>query len=187
MPICHSFNTITFDIIKTMTNWQLLDIWTWFIPNALPQANYYMEKLLDNKSESILVFVKDTNNYTFHKPRVPQKYKNKDNRENKMNSNGRCVGNVLKIPAYRPPNIKQTKSYHPAAFPDDLISFCLDCFTNENETVLDPFVGSGTVLKICHNKNRNGIGIDINENFLPVIQQKIMEPYKTPDYSLMIP
>ena len=92
-----------------MTNWQLLDIWTWFIPNALPQANYYIEKLLDNKSESILVFVKDTNNYTFHKPRVPQKYKNKDNRENKMNSNGRCVGNVLKIPAYRPPNIKQTK------------------------------------------------------------------------------
>lgn len=79
----------------------------WYIPNALPQPNHYMNRLFDNKFEYLLVFLKgDPDRYKFHKPRVPQKYAGVDPRDYKLNEQGRCLGNVIRISAYRPPNIK---------------------------------------------------------------------------------
>ena len=67
------FYPIAFDIVARMEGWKLWDHVVWYIPNALPQPNHYMERLLDNKYESCLVFTKDGNSdFTFHKPRVPQ-------------------------------------------------------------------------------------------------------------------
>jgi len=44
--------------------------------------------------------------------------------------------------------------------PLSLIERFMRIFTNEGDTVLDPFVGQGTTLQACINLNRNGIGID---------------------------
>ena len=41
------------------------------------------------------------------------------------------------------------------------------------ETVLDPFVGSGTTMKVARNLNRNSIGIEINETLIPIIKKKM--------------
>ena len=69
--------------------WTLWDTDIWYVPNALPQPNYYRERLLDNKYEWIMVFTKDgATDYTFHKPRVPQKYITADPRAHKKNSGG---------------------------------------------------------------------------------------------------
>ena len=46
-------------------------------------------------------------------------------------------------------------------------------YTKENETVLDCFVGSGTTLIECKLLNRNGIGIDINQNALNITKQRL--------------
>ncbi len=46
-------------------------------------------------------------------------------------------------------------------------------FSFVGETVLDPFLGSGTTTLAAKNLGRNSIGYEINENFLPVIQNKI--------------
>ena len=53
------FYPIAFDIAARMRGWKLWDHVIWYIPNALPQPNHYMERLLDNKYESCLVFTKD--------------------------------------------------------------------------------------------------------------------------------
>ena len=79
---------------------------------------------------------------------IPQKYLNADPRQHKKNKNGRCLGNILRIPAYRPPNVKQL-GYHEAAFPEELVAVMVETFTGESDTVLDPFLGSGTTLKVC--------------------------------------
>jgi DNA modification methylase len=159
------FYPIAFDIVARMKGWHLWDQVIWYVPNALPQPNYYMERVLDNKFESCLVFTRDgSSDFTFHKPRVPQKYKTSDPRANKNNPKGRCLGNILRIPAYRPPNVKQL-GYHVAAYPEELVSFFVECYTNPGDVVLDPFLGSGTTLKVCRVIERRGIGFEINTDY----------------------
>ena len=163
---------IPMDIYGTMEKWCLIDTLVWYKPNGLPQPSYYIDKLFDNKYEMVLIFGKNFEyDYTFNKIRVEQKYRGIDPRENKMNLNGRCLGNVVRIPAYRPPNVKQM-NYHVAAFPEELVYLLVVAFTNKGDLVLDPFVGSGTTLKVCDIIGRRGIGYEVNEEFADVIKKR---------------
>ena len=62
---------------------------------------------------------------------------------------------------------------HEAMFPDELPKRCIKMFTFVGDTVLDPFLGSGTTVKTAMELNRNAIGYEINENFLNVIEEKL--------------
>jgi site-specific DNA-methyltransferase (adenine-specific)/site-specific DNA-methyltransferase (cytosine-N4-specific) len=50
---------------------------------------------------------------------------------------------------------------HPAAFPENLPEWFIKLFTQEGDTVLDPFAGSGTTLTVAQKMKRNSIGIEI--------------------------
>jgi DNA modification methylase len=176
------FYPIALDIYKEMKLWKLWDVLIWYIPNALPQCKHYMNRLFDNKFEYLLIFTKgDPEKHTFHKPRVPQKYATADPRQHKKNNAGRCIGNVFRIAAYRPPNVKQL-SYHVAAYPEELVAFMLETYTNSNDIVLDPFLGSGTTLKVAKAMNRKGIGFELNDNYKELIEEKIKEYWEPPDW-----
>jgi DNA modification methylase len=176
------FYPIAMDIASRMKGWVLWDVVLWYIPNALPQANHYMERLLDSKYENLLVFTKDgSTDYEFHKPRVPQKYATADPRAHKRNADGRCLGNIIRVPAYRPPNVKQL-GYHVAAYPEELVAFMLACYTSPGDQVLDPFLGSGTTLKVARGMGRRGLGIELNEEYALLIERRIMEPFELPDW-----
>lgn len=177
------FYPIAMDIAASMKEWELWDHNIWYIPNALPQPNAYRERLLDNKFESLLIFKKGgVKEYKFHKPRVPQKYITADPRAEKKNSRGRCVGNILRIPAYRPPNIKKM-SYHVAAFPEELVAFFMESYTDEGDTVLDPFLGSGTTLKVARIMKRQGIGFEVHSEFSELIKMRIDESWDIPPWT----
>lgn len=177
------FYPIPFDIAHRMEGWTFWDHVIWYIPNALPQPNHYMERLLDNKYESCLVFIKGTADaYKCHKPRVPQKYAEADPRAHKRNPKGRCLGNILRIPAYRPPNVKEM-GYHVAAYPEELVAFFLETYTDPGDTVLDPFLGSGTTLKVARVMGRNGIGYELNADFIPLIEARIKEHWEVPSWT----
>jgi len=62
---------------------------------------------------------------------------------------------------------------HQAMFPDELPYRLIKMFTFIGETVLDPFLGSGTTAKVALGLNRNVIGYEINEQFLEIIKKKI--------------
>ncbi len=62
---------------------------------------------------------------------------------------------------------------HEAMFPEELPKRLIKMFTFVGDTVLDPFLGSGTTVKAAINLNRNSVGYEINEKFLPVIKKKI--------------
>ena len=49
--------------------------------------------------------------------------------------------------------------------------------SNEGDTVLDPFVGSGTSLRVCQQTNRNAIGIDINSEYIAMTQERLSENF----------
>lgn len=54
---------------------------------------------------------------------------------------------------------------HSAAFPDALPEWFINLFTLPGDLVLDPFMGSGTTVKVARDLHRKGIGIDINEQY----------------------
>ena len=66
-----------------------------------------------------------------------------------------------------------TELNHPAMFPEILPDTLIRLFTYENETVLDPFLGSGTTTKAARKLNRKSIGYDINQDYLEVMKRRI--------------
>jgi len=61
---------------------------------------------------------------------------------------------------------------HEAMFPEELPKRLIKMFTFVNDTVLDPFLGSGTTMKAAGQLYRNCIGYEINDKYLPVIINK---------------
>jgi site-specific DNA-methyltransferase (adenine-specific) len=66
---------------------------------------------------------------------------------------------------------KQDK--HLAMFPEELPARLIKMFSFPDETVLDPFMGSGTTASVARKLNRNSVGYEINAEFIPVIKEKI--------------
>lgn len=69
---------------------------------------------------------------------------------------------------------------HSAPFPEDIPYRLIKMHTAIGETVLDPFVGSGTTLKMARYLNRKGIGFEINNTYSSLIQERILEEYIPP-------
>ena len=177
------FHPIAMDIYARMRGWKLLQQLIWYIPNALPQPAGYINRLHDHKFEDVLVFSKD-NNYVFNKPRGTQTVATKDPRAHKKNPMGRSLGDVLRIPAYRPPTIKKM-NYHVAAFPEELVHFLIHTYSNPGDVVIDPFLGSGTTLKVARAMERRGVGYEINPDYGPLIQSRISEPWTPQPFELI--
>jgi DNA modification methylase len=62
---------------------------------------------------------------------------------------------------------------HPAPFPDELPRRCIRLYSFVGDTVLDPFAGSGTTLRVARELSRNSIGYEINPEYEPVIRKKL--------------
>jgi len=69
------------------------------------------------------------------------------------------------------PGEKQDK--HLAMFPEELPKRLIMMFSFVGDTVLDPFLGSGTTSLAAKNLRRNSIGYEMNEDFLPIIKEKL--------------
>ena len=69
------------------------------------------------------------------------------------------------------PGEKQDK--HLAMFPEELPRRLIKMFSFVGDTVLDPFLGSGTTCLAARNLERNSVGYEINKEFLPVIKSKL--------------
>jgi DNA modification methylase len=72
---------------------------------------------------------------------------------------------------FQPASAKQEN--HPAPFPEELPRRCIRLYSFVGDTVLDPFAGSGTTLKVARELGRNSIGYEINPKYEPVIREKI--------------
>lgn len=68
---------------------------------------------------------------------------------------------------------------HPTQKPVDLLEYLINTYTNENETVLDFTMGSGSTGVACINTNRNFIGVELDENYFNIAKQRIEEIVNT--------
>lgn len=66
---------------------------------------------------------------------------------------------------------------HSAAFPEELPEWFIKLFTKEGDVVLDPFLGSGTTVKVAQRMDRNSIGIEILPEYYYMVKNQL-EPSK---------
>lgn len=67
----------------------------------------------------------------------------------------------------------KTKVGHPAPFPIELPRRCIKLFSYVGDTVLDPFLGSGTTLLACIETNRGGMGIEIDPEYCKLARKRL--------------
>lgn len=65
------------------------------------------------------------------------------------------------------------KGAHFATFPEELISPCILSGCREGGVVLDPFCGTGTTLQVASSLGRDGVGIEINKDYEPLISKRL--------------
>lgn len=62
---------------------------------------------------------------------------------------------------------------HPAIFPEALANDHIISWSNENDIVFDPFMGSGTTAKMAMLNNRKFIGCELSENYCEIIKERL--------------
>ena len=91
----------------------------------------------------------------------------------------RCIWDDI-APVIKINSKKENLFGHSAPFPEDIPYRLIRMHTVSGETVLDPFLGSGTTLKICRILNRKGIGYELNESYREKILARIQEDWTPP-------
>ena len=138
--------------------------------------------------ENILVFSKNTHNY------YPIMQKRKGNGSERMlykhntsitgEATGSLICNGAEAGKYnsdlRNPssvqyfnNRESSRGLHPTQKPVALCEYIVKTYTQENETVLDFTMGSGTTGVACKNLNRNFIGIELDEGYFNIAKERI--------------
>ena len=77
-------------------------------------------------------------------------------------------------------NPEEPNKNHSAAFPEELPEWFIRLFTKKGNTVLDPFLGSGTTVEVAQRMERHSIGIEIMPEYVERVKAKIKRPVKSP-------
>tara|TARA_R100000742_G_C4267062_1_gene85201 strand:+ start:294 stop:1043 length:750 start_codon:yes stop_codon:yes gene_type:complete len=113
--------------------------------------------------------VKIDSPYT-RKPKNNEKEKLKHNSRNEYTSKFTNYPRMLSLRFPRPYN---NNSIHPTQKPVALMEYLIKTYTNEHETVLDFTMGSGTTGVAAKNLSRNFIGIEKDENYFKIAEDRI--------------
>ena len=70
-------------------------------------------------------------------------------------------------------NVKPNKQAHFATYPPELITPCILAGSEENDIVLDPFMGSGTTAMVARSLGRYYIGCELHEEYNNLIQERV--------------
>jgi len=133
---------------------------------VLLQNPYPMYFYPDNLLESIIIFQKGKFNYRS----LP-----KDIREKSRINKTEFKKNKWYMTLWEMKNVMPGSPLEKdiAAFPDELAYRAIKLYSYIGETVLDPFVGSGTTMKVARMLQRNSIGIEIKKELIPIIKKKL--------------
>lgn len=143
-------------------------------------AGVACKNYLSPRNEKILWYVKNPESYIFNldairDPNVkyPNSKRNGKLRVNTLGKNPSDVWEIAKVTTGRNRSSAE-RTNHPCQFPTDLINRVILGFSNIDDIVFDPFVGSGTTLESCVRNNRYSIGFEIREDYCQIVKERIL-------------
>jgi len=94
-------------------------------------------------------------------------------RTGKFNNNGRVLHDFIETSVT--PNGERKQGKHPTQKPEQLIEHFVLTLSDRGDTVLDPFMGSGTTGVVCKRSNRNFIGVELDSTYYEMALRRIEE------------
>jgi len=147
-------------------------------------AGVACKNYLSPRNEKILWYVKDAENYVFNLDPIRDKnikYPNSKRhgklRGNTLGKNPSDVWEIAKVTTGEGRSAAE-RTAHPCQFPMDLINKMVLGFSNENDIVFDPFLGSGTTTESCIRNQRYCIGFEIRKDYCDIAVQRIQQFYE---------
>ena len=152
-------------------------VWDKVVPSGFLNAN----RMPMRRHENILLFYKklpiynkqmqprNPNSHSLGKVENYTKSKGKEHQSNYGVINNKKINEIKDYSLKNPDSILEFtkgnsrgkyKRLNPTQKPLDLLEYLVKTYTNENDTILDNTMGSGTTMLACKNLNRNGIGIE---------------------------
>lgn len=139
---------------------------TWYYTQGIGKR-----KGFSPRHDDILMFTKNEKfKFNLDAIRVPQKFYRSVN-----NMRGANPGNVWEFSHVH--YCQKNRKPHPTQKPEGLYERMILASSNPGDTVLDPFLGSGTALRVCQQTDRNCIGIDINPNYVKSALERLNEEF----------
>ena len=136
----------------------------------IPESDYGFAEIY-RMYDDILVFSKGNSpKFNLDDIRIPQKFYRKIN-----NMRGATPGNVWEFPRVR--FLMEEYENHPTQKPEGLIERMILASSDKGDVVLDPFSGSGTTLRVCQQLERNGIGFELNPEYVEMTKNRLAEPF----------
>lgn len=160
--ISYVYNILEQELDMAFNSWI-----TWFYTQGIGKT-----KGFSPRHDDILMFTKSPERFVFHLDdvRIPQKFYRSIN-----NMRGANPGNVWEFSHMHYCNKNRKK--HPTQKPEGLFERMILASSDPDDVVLDPFVGSGTALRVCQQTGRNGIGIDINPEYIQMTKERLAESF----------
>jgi len=130
------------------------------------------------------LFYTKSNSYTFNQNSIREPYKSKERIKYKIIKNGKVwkpnpLGrkrkDVLKIPTLVGKRFEKERLPHIWQKPKKLVEVLIKASSNENDLILDPFVGSGTTCVVAEKLSRKWIGIDIKAEYVEMAKKRLMK------------
>lgn len=90
-------------------------------------------------------------------------------------SQGNWIDLTTNVWRIQPQSRGTETGHHPAPYPVQLAERCIRLSTWPGETVLDPFMGSGTTLRAAKNLGRKSIGIDVSERYCEIAAKRLAQ------------
>ncbi len=151
-------------IIKNIFNLKINNTIVWYKPNAQPNITC---RFFTESTEYLLWASK---NDSKHKWKFNYGISKSDIYDN-INPKNKQTRNVWEIPLT--PKKEKIYGNHPSQKPLELLRRIIISTSDEYDTVLDPFAGSGTTAVSCIENNRNSIGIENNDEYINIIKNRI--------------
>jgi site-specific DNA-methyltransferase (adenine-specific) len=124
------------------------------------------------RHDDILMFTKSESfKFNLDNVRIPQKYYRERN-----NMAGANPGDVWQFSHIHYSNPEREN--HPTQKPEGLIERIVLASSDENDSVLDPFLGSGTTARVCQQLNRNCLGIELNPEFVAMAKNRLKNVFE---------
>ena len=162
-----------FDKVLGVSNLKLLKYeWIWQKTQGTGHLN--AKKMPMKEHENVLVFYKKLPDYNpqnlVYSPRTNTRTKTGSNYDKAGNSNFSEYTNYPKSVLCFP---HDTNTTHPTQKPVALFEYLIKTYTNENETILDNVMGSGTTAIAAINTNRNFIGFELDETYYNIANERL--------------
>ena len=164
---CSYHNIAEIIIVLKQFNLKINNIITWYKTNAMPN----MTKRVFTHSTEFVVWAVKGSGWTFNYETIKE-----INPEKQKNGKTKQMRDLWEMPLVQGKERARGmdgKALHPTQKPEEMLKRIILAGSNENDVVLDPFLGSGTTAVVAQRYNRKWLGIEKEKKYIGIAEKRL--------------